>query len=203
MKNSYQWFLGAYFAIFLWASWYYFSGSHGDTVLLINENRNAFFDSTMPYITHLGDGWFFAPLIIILAFIDKKLALVFGLMGVFQAILSYFTKRILFPGTPRPKTYFEDLDVTLQFIENVKVHGYNSFPSGHTMTAFAIAAFFVGFYKNRNLSILFLLLACIAGYSRIYLLQHFLIDIIVGSIIGVLMGFASFRVYFYSFGHKS
>lgn len=40
--------------------------------------------------------------------------------------------------------------------------------------------------KNRWLKVLFLIIAMLVGYSRMYLSQHFMIDITFGSLIGVI-----------------
>lgn len=62
----------------------------------------------------------------------------------------------------------------------------NSFPSGHTATAFAFAvAVSIMLPKSRRLLIP---LACITGLSRIYLGVHYPLDVIFGAAIGTLAG---------------
>ena len=80
--------------------------------------------------------------------------------------------------------YFEDNGV-LNMVEGVDIHSYHSFPSGHTATAFLAAALLIVTIKNKTLSVLAILVACMVGISRVYLLQHFLIDIYFGSIVGI------------------
>lgn len=68
-----------------------------------------------------------------------------------------------------------------------------SFPSGHSITAFAIALSVGLFYPDLQgclLAVAFL----IAG-SRIILGMHFLSDVLAGSTIGVILGFASFHLF--------
>ena len=89
------------------------------------------------------------------------------------------------------------------------MHHSNSFPSGHTSTFFVFATCCVIILAYRYLrdakqhepksrlmfytSILALLaLAALGGYSRIYLSQHFLSDVCVGSIIGIIAPFVVF-----------
>lgn len=169
----------------------YFLGEHGDTVLWANQWHNPITDFLFKWITHLGDGVFFALVTLALLIRNWKTGLVLLAMGLAQTVVSFFLKRIVFKSQPRPKTYFEDFEtITLQFVEGVKIHAYNSFPSGHTLTAFALATFMVGYFKNQNLSLLFLALAVLAGFSRIYLAQHFLIDVCIGSLLGVIIGYA-------------
>jgi undecaprenyl-diphosphatase len=64
-----------------------------------------------------------------------------------------------------------------------------SFPSGHTMTACAMAVAVAHFYPE-YLPWLVLAAASI-GASRIILGMHFLTDVLVGALIGAALGFAS------------
>ena len=172
----------------------YFLGEHGDTVLWINRLHNPITDFLFKWITHLGDGIFFAIVIILLLIRNRRTGLIVLAMGLSQTLVVFILKRLVFTGTPRPRTYFAEFEgITLHFVEGVKVHAYNSFPSGHTLTAFALATFMALYLKNARLAILFLLIATLAGFSRIYLAQHFLIDVSVGSLLGVAIGYIFYR----------
>ncbi|MBC7654228.1 MAG: phosphatase PAP2 family protein [Oligoflexus sp.] len=71
-------------------------------------------------------------------------------------------------------------------MEGIKVHFNNSFPSGHTVTIFAVAFTLITLYKKNFLvKYLLIFMAFIVGFSRIYLSQHFPIDVIAGSLIGI------------------
>ncbi len=61
-----------------------------------------------------------------------------------------------------------------------------SFPSGHTAAAFA-AATALWFQKNK-LRVPALILACLMGFSRLYLYVHFPTDILGGIVLGVILG---------------
>jgi len=66
-------------------------------------------------------------------------------------------------------------------------YGSYGFPSGHSGTAFALAsALSVSFPA---LTPLYFLLATFTGISRLYFRAHFLIDVIVGGLLGALTGF--------------
>jgi undecaprenyl-diphosphatase len=62
-----------------------------------------------------------------------------------------------------------------------------SFPSGHTMTAFAVAIPLLLFYPTLALGLLFC--AFSIGMSRILLGMHFLSDVIAGAAIGTGLGY--------------
>ncbi len=193
MLKVLRWFLMPYLLFLIVGVEYYFSHDHGDFVLLLNKNRIALLDFAMPWITHLGDGLFFALVTLIFVLYRWRVGMVVLALGLTQLITSYLLKRQVFRGTPRPKTFFAELEVPLSFIEGVKVHSYNSFPSGHTMTAFAIFFFLSCYFQQRLFSVLFFTLALAVAISRVYLLQHFLIDVCVGSIVGVILGFIGFK----------
>ena len=68
-----------------------------------------------------------------------------------------------------------------------------SFPSGHSITAFAVAVTLGLFYPF--LQPCLLALALLIAASRIVLGMHFLSDVIAGSALGAALGFASFYVF--------
>ena len=88
--------------------------------------------------------------------------------------------------TLRPMAFFKDLKVNWHYVDGVIVNIHQSFPSGHTTTAFALFTMFTLFSKNKNWGFLFLTLACLTGYSRCYLFQHFPVDVLGGSVIGTV-----------------
>lgn len=68
-----------------------------------------------------------------------------------------------------------------------------SFPSGHSITAFAVAVTVGLFYPF--LQPCLLAVALLIAASRIVLGMHFLSDVLAGSALGVALGFASFYVF--------
>ncbi len=67
-----------------------------------------------------------------------------------------------------------------------------SFPSGHTITAFAITASVGHFYST--LFCVLLPCAVLIAISRIVLGMHFLSDVLAGAVIGSFLGLAAFAV---------
>ena len=158
----------------------------GELVLLINTYHSASADLFFKYFTHVGDGSVLAVLLVLLLFYSFKLAIVSAFSIVFQSILVSIFKRWIFAGMPRPTAFSEG--VNWHFIDGVEVHTLNTFPSGHTATAFALFALGVVIFNSRGyiLSLLFFTLAFLAGFSRVYLLHHFVVDAYFGAIFGVL-----------------
>ncbi len=128
----------------------------------------------------------YAILIALFLLIKYYNALLLFFMSILQTILAQGLKKIVFPDSPRPAAWFENQEgVVLQFAEGVKIHTAHSFPSGHTATAFAIAVMLTYFFKKPVYAFLFFLLAATAGFSRVYLMQHFFEDVLAGATVGI------------------
>jgi undecaprenyl-diphosphatase len=69
-----------------------------------------------------------------------------------------------------------------------------SFPSGHTITAFAVALSLGMFYTELLPGLLFC--AASVALSRIMLGMHFLSDVLAGALIGTALGYAAAIVFF-------
>ena len=72
-------------------------------------------------------------------------------------------------------------------MSGIDLHAAFSFPSGHAATIFSLCVGIMLFSAApaRKLSCFFI--ALLVAYSRVYLSQHFLIDIYFGSLLGVLV----------------
>ena len=163
----------------------------GTLELWLNGHHNLLFDQFFKYVTLFGDGWLYVLLAI--GFLAYRYAwfLYLLLTIIAQTIFVQIPKRVIFPDEKRPAVFFEGLDI--HFVEGVQIHSSFSFPSGHSATAFAIATvLMLIFPKLKKLHFLVGSLAVLAAFSRIYLMQHFLVDTAVGGLIGVLVAWVSF-----------
>ena len=159
--------------------------------LAINSCHNDFFDFFFTYCTYLGDGLVTAIAILPLGLlVFKKRGWSVFVLGwgtlILVGIFAQFGKHFIYPNAARPLKFIgENL---LYLVPNVDVHEMNSFPSGHSTTAFAFFGFvaFTFFRQNITGQIGCVILAILVGYSRIYLSQHFLEDVIAGASLGLL-----------------
>lgn len=165
----------------------------GQCVLFINGLHSPFLDWFMPVVTNLGDGLIFIPIIIALLFIRFQYCIMALIIMASSGILSSIFKRILFPGAERPRKFLDNS--LLHFVPGVDVHGSNSFPSGHTVTAFCAALFITLLVENRIIGMLCLIAAMFVAFSRIYLLQHFLIDVAAGAVIGCFTTYTVWQIF--------
>lgn len=158
--------------------------SKADGFYLLNPYHTYFFDIIFIYLTYLGDGFIVVAIgLLLFVFKERFLALMvlssYAISGIIAQILKYFILEA------RPAVFLKNTTYPY-FIENVTLHNFHAFPSGHTASAFALAGVLSFAAKNKNYSIFYLTGAVLVGYSRIYLAQHFMDDVLVGAIIGIL-----------------
>ena len=153
--------------------------SKADGFIFLNLFHRPYLDVIFRFLTFLGDGWFIIALTILLFFIRKKrLALLVVSSYALSGLIVMGLKNLI--NAPRPKTYFENSDYKMLINLN-DLFSFGSFPSGHTTSAFALATVLACYFSNKKYSPLLIIYACLVGYSRIYLAQHFLLDVLCGS----------------------
>lgn len=162
--------------------------------LVLNDYNSSFLDVFFKYITYLGDGVMFGFLIVLFFFLNKRIAKVFSIAGILTLLLTHLFKKIIFKGVPRPvKLIGEE---SLHLVEGVKMAMWNSFPSGHTTAAFAIFTVLILYHSKKIIQYVWIILAVLIGLSRVYLSQHFWIDVFAGAFLGVFIGFVSMMIFF-------
>lgn len=144
--------------------------------LLLNTDLGSAADLFFTYWTHTGDGAVWVP-IVILVFIFKRkyLLLVFSSI-ILSTLFAQLSKNIFFKGIPRPSLAILDPSL-FHTVSGVELHTLNSFPSGHTTTAFTIFLLATVLIDKKWVLPVGFLYAILAGYSRVYLAQHFPIDV--------------------------
>lgn len=153
--------------------------------LFINIHNNLFFDVFFKYFTFFGDGFFAFFVVIALLFYKYRHSLNVAVAVAITTMIVQTIKAVLI-DVSRPTRYFSGI-AELHLIEGVKMHSLNSFPSGHTATGFCIFISLAFIIKNRYAKLLLFIAAVLVGYSRMYLSQHFLIDVVFGSLTGIII----------------
>ena len=141
----------------------------------------------------MGDGAFHPVLIVIFFFINRKFFWTGLISFILIAILSPLFKRVIYPDTARPSVFFKNL--TVHYVDGVTMAHANSFPSGHTMTAFAWGLWLAVYFQKTKWVPFIFLMSVLVAFSRVYLLQHFIGDIFGGSVFGVLSMLGAFYIY--------
>lgn len=154
-----------------------------ESFLLLNNDYGKAADYFFEYFTNLGDGLLW---IVWLAgiFITKRKQLLPLIVSAFilTTILTQFFKYVILPDEARPSKAVSDIS-QVHFVEGVELHSINSFPSGHTATAFTFVLLIALTVKRKDIMFLAVIVAVLVGYSRIYLGQHFPLDVGAGIII--------------------
>ncbi len=195
IKSNYQFYI-SYFVFFVLSIFLLIQYSNAEITLWFNDNHTEIFNNIFIFFTNVGDGVLFGILILIMGF--KKLKYLFDGLAFYLGsnIITHIIKFVV--NEPRPLKYFGP--EILNQIEGVDLHSSFSFPSGHTTSGFAIFLFLTFITNNKNISYIYLLSAIMVGISRVYLLQHFYIDIFVASIISVTV--STFLYYYIDNNNK-
>lgn len=167
--------------------------TRGDDVLFINGHHSLVSDFFFAFITTFGEGLLFVPIFVATLFIQFRYSVLTLFVWAAHSGLCQFLKRGLFNHVLRPVSVLDKSQ--LHFVPHIEVHGLYSFPSGHTATIFCLAMLLALFVGRRLPAIVFLLLALLVGYSRIYLLQHFMIDVAGGAVIGTLVTYSCWKLF--------
>lgn len=130
--------------------------------------------------------WVWIGLAIVLAFIagPRKYYPVFMCIGGFFFVW-HFNDELLKPLFERVRPPHELGTCVIGKVPHLDSF---SFPSGHTITAFAFATL-LWLYSNRNIlaTVGFFSLAIFQGYLRIFLGVHYLTDVMAGAVFGIML----------------
>lgn len=157
--------------------------------LEVNHFYHPWADVFFKYVTHLGDGAFVIGLGLLILYRSRPKGILVLASYAISGIIAQLIKNFGFPKEPRPAEYFSGMMQHLHTVEGVELSHWNSFPSGHTTSAFALFALIAIWIKSPALKFLCLITAATIGFSRMYLMQHFLIDVYVGSLLGTLTAY--------------
>ena len=137
----------------------------------------------MILLTRLGDGWLWGGIGIWLFSLNtptsRRALWAEVLAGITASLIFVLTKRIT--GRPRPCEGRTDLRPI------ISAPDYYSFPSGHSINAFAISTA-IDPYIPDPLGYGLLVIAFGIALSRVYLRLHYPTDVLVGSFLGFLIG---------------
>ncbi len=162
----------------------------GEEVLYFNAWRAEPLNTFFRFCTRLGEAPVFVVIGLIALGFRYRYALLIALAGLVLVPLSYVLKDNI--GADRPVTYFEKKGIRdeVALVPHVEINGgQTSFPSGHTMTAFGMFGLIAQMVRRRApwLGLACAWTALLVGLSRIFLAQHFLIDVLGGAVTGCLI----------------
>ncbi len=93
-------------------------------------------------------------------------------------------------GKARPELFITKHMYGFYFFKSQRL--YSSMPSGHTLLNSALA--FITYFKNKKIGDILLIWAVLVGISRIFLLMHYLGDVLVSYGLGILISTLALRL---------
>ena len=158
-----------------------------DAIFFFSERRTPFLDLFFTYFTKMGEEVMYLVFLISFLFVKIRYAILIPLIGIAVSIISYLAKS--FFAHDRPLMYLENMNLADQvnFVEGIQLLiGKTSFPSGHTMSAFALYGLVAFMFSRKKIwGVTLFAFALLIGMSRNYLVQHFYQDIYLGALIGL------------------
>ena len=179
--------------------------------MLLNAHHSNLQDAFFKYYSLLAEWPLYALALLPLLWKKIKITAFFAMCELTGGAILQLLKHLI--STDRPVSVFEHYHhLVLPLVQGVNMHHSNSFPSGHASTFFMFCTccmiMLASHYSRKdkphnlrtqilfNMSLLLLLvMAAMGAYSRVYLSQHFLSDVCVGSIIGFTTPFLMFYLY--------
>jgi membrane-associated phospholipid phosphatase len=161
--------------------------------LIINGAYSVQADYFFNFVTFLGEWLLWVPLFAYALFYNRQFLIAVVTALIISTILTRLGKQVFFEGQPRPLRLLEDLARAVPILTH---NNYvNSFPSGHTSTAFTTALLLAFIIRKKFAIYVFPLIAFLVGYSRVYLAQHFVTDVLAGTIVGIVSSYLALVIY--------
>jgi membrane-associated phospholipid phosphatase len=163
----------------------------------INAWHTPALDKIVPLLTLIGEFWIVVPILLGMLlnarFRNSRMFIALVICNLLPFGITHLLKQIY--KAPRPMHYFEHA-TWHHFVDGQPKQYQFSFPSGHTEGAFALMTFLVMMIpaKHWYWGVILFLIAVMVAFSRIYLSQHFLEDVLAGSMIGVVFCYLPFKI---------
>jgi undecaprenyl-diphosphatase len=151
------------------------------TEILRSAPRNSLFDFLMPLISEKR--MWVLPILSVLAYA--------GIKNKKQGLLLFLSALLVIALADGSATTLKGVFLRLRPNQTdpawiIERPYSSSFPSNHAANAFALATLFSIYYPR--MAWVFLAAAALVGYSKIYLTDHYLLDVLAGAALGI--GFA-------------
>jgi membrane-associated phospholipid phosphatase len=162
------------------------------------------FENTLSYdvfnkITLFGDslGYLVGGLLLFVIFRTCKPFVAYSGLFLFSTVTASGLSADLvkyIAGRARPKLYFSQHLYGFNFIH--WEYAWTSFPSGHSATAMSVAILLATLYPRWRFAALFG--GILIAFSRLFLAQHYISDVIAGSYLGIVSTVLLYNLYFKS-----
>lgn len=183
---AYRWFIFMLMFALGLAGIFSLRQSQATLFLGINKYHHETANELFKLITHMGDWPFTVFLAAICLFFKIRYAIVLIGSMLYTGFYTQVLKIIV--QAPRPYVYFQEIKQTIHTIDQYVLENSLSFPSGHTTCVFSLAIALCYVFRHKAIQFAVFFMALTVAFSRVYLAQHFFIDLMAGSIIGTFGG---------------
>ncbi len=135
-------------------------------------------DPLLVVATYLGYGYLWGALALALIAFGTEGDQANVLIGLGVVITSVFLSQMMKSVSGRPRPHFSRHGFHHQFLTDA------SFPSNHTTAAFAMAYLVLRLYPWWPNVVVLYIMAALIGLSRVYLREHFPLDVVGGALLG-------------------
>ena len=184
--------------VVLWslALFWYLSVEAIEPLLWFAQHRTSWLNQLFLILTALGEAWGFVAAALFFYWRGQYRSLKILLALILALLLANLSLKAWF-AQPRPWIYFSEVLGELErlnWIEGLEpaASWTSSFPSGHTSSAFALYGFLAWHCRHLGSKLGFLVLAWGVGWSRVYLAQHFLADVLAGAMLGSFLAWLAY-----------
>lgn len=168
-----------------------------ELLLFLNGLHNSFFDGFMYWIS---DRWIWIPMYAALLYpivLRKKWGTVLIAVCIALCVLfaDQFASGFCKPFFERFRPSHDPAIMDMVHIVEGNRSGLYGFISSHAANTFAVAVFTICLFRKCIQAVPVILWALLNSYSRIYLGVHFPVDILAGTLAGVVVGFVCYYIY--------
>jgi membrane-associated phospholipid phosphatase len=169
-----------------------FAGDKGHFLKWLAMYRTPVADYFFYHVTKLGEEIGFIVIGIMLWLMSWRKMVFIPILGGVVTLLTYVLKELF--QYERPRIYLDRIgwDGPMAVLDYALLSGHSSFPSGHSMAAWALFTFTASMIRKTWVSVLCLFLAASVSISRVYLMAHFLRDVLAGAALGFALGYMAF-----------
>jgi membrane-associated phospholipid phosphatase len=153
--------------------------------LFLNNDGGVLIDQFFKWATWGAEGWVWIPFFAIVFGWFKKDAKLIVLNFLLSTLFTQIPKRFIWDTISRPIASGIPLN-EIHTVPGVVMHAWNSFPSGHTATAFTLFLLTIYLFPTKWVFAIGAIFALICAYSRVYLGQHFPMDLGGGILVAVM-----------------
>ncbi|MEN9686747.1 MAG: hypothetical protein RLZZ28_2533 [Bacteroidota bacterium] len=163
--------------------------------LFFNHDLGKPADYFFSFWTNMGDGAIWVLVAVLVWVYSRKHFPLLLSSIILSTLITQLAKNFIFPGVLRPTAAIKDVHL-IHTVPGVELLTSFSFPSGHTAAAFTIFLLGAVLIPKKWILPIGFLYALLVGYSRVYLAEHYPLDVGGGMITAIITLYLSLQIQF-------